>query len=230
MGISDVVDAFDGELLALFLLGTYLVAGVGTALSCDLRDMYERNELPPLAPWPWLFGPVWAFLYTASGVAAYLVRIEGGLWTSGSDGNLAALVLYCVLQVVLTTYTIPASRDLHVIAAIIVGVSLGLSIATLVLFSYFSWWPIVALSLLTAWIAFALYLQIGVAVLNRSVYKECTSDAEESMVRQDEDGDFVETKKTNSTLTYARTPSIGAETDDDSKDYSPMTRPARLFL
>jgi len=231
MAIWDVVDAFDGELLALFLFGTYLVAGIGTALSPSLREMYARNIQPRLAPDPRLFGVMWAILYTLCGIAAYVVRIEGGLWTSGAGGNLAALVLYSVLQVVLTTYTIPASRDLHVLAAIIVGISLGLSIATLVLFTYFSVFPIIALSLLTAWLVFALYLQIGVAVLNKTPYKESTSDSEEE-ARSDDDNDtpLAESKKSKSALTssYAVAMAASAAQADESKHYSPIPRPARI--
>jgi hypothetical protein len=93
-----VVNAFDGEVLALYLFGTYFVAGVGTALSPDLRLMYETSVRPCFAPPSWLFGVAWSVLYTLSGIAAYLVRIEGGPWTSGSgsSGNLAALILYSV--------------------------------------------------------------------------------------------------------------------------------------
>ena len=59
MGLSDIVDAFDGELLALFLFGTYLVAGLGSAVSPPLRVIYEQpTVMPCFAPPPWLFGLV----------------------------------------------------------------------------------------------------------------------------------------------------------------------------
>lgn len=181
MGLSDLVEAFDGELLALFLFGTYFVAGIGSALSPGLRQMYETSVRPGFAPppkaAPWVFGSVWAVLYTLSGIAAYLVRIQGGPWTSGSgsDGNLAALIVYSVLQVVLTTYTIFSSRRYHWIAVGIVFVSLGLAITTAILFGYHSTTAAYFIGALAAWVLLALVLQVSFAWLNhgRAPLKTC---------------------------------------------------------
>ena len=169
MGLSDIVDAFDGELLALFLFGTYLVAGLGSAVSPPLRVIYEQpTVMPCFAPPPWLFGLVWPVLYTLGGIAAYLVRIEGGLWTSGSDGNLLALVLYGVLQLVMTLYTIVGSRRQHWAGAAVIFIALGLAVTTAVLFAEHSTTACVFISLLAGWLLFALALQIGFAYLNRA--------------------------------------------------------------
>lgn len=170
MGLSDLVEAFDGELLALFLIGTYFVAGIGSALSPGLRQMYETSVRPGFAPppkvAPWFFGLAWTLLYTLSGIAAYLVRIEGGPWTSGSDGNLAALIFYSVLQVVLTTYTIFSSRRWHWFAAAIVAMSLVLAITTAALFAYNSTTAAFFMGVLAGWLLFALTLQVSFAWLN----------------------------------------------------------------
>jgi translocator protein len=172
MGIGDIVDAFDGELLALFLFGTYFVAGIGTALSPQIAPVYRTDKRPCCSPPYWLFGPVWAILYTLSGVAAYLVRIEGGAWTSGENGNLAALVVYSVLQLVLTTYIIFGARRYFIAASIVIFISLVLAITTVVLFAFLDTLAAVFMGALSGWITYALYLQVSVAYLNRSEAKK----------------------------------------------------------
>lgn len=174
MCVSDVVFAFDGEMLALYVLATYFVAAIGSALSPDLRIMYETSARPCFAPPARLFGIAWAILYTLSGIAAYLVRIEGGPWTSGSgsDGNLAALIVYGILQVVLSSYSIFSSRRWHWTAAVIVFAGLCLTIVTAILFGYHSVVGTVFIGILGAWILFALVLQIQFARLNPQMPKD----------------------------------------------------------
>jgi benzodiazapine receptor len=186
MCLSDLVNAFDGEVLALYLFGTYFVAGIGSALSPDLRLMYETSVRPCFAPPSWLFGVVWSVLYTLSGIAAYLVRIEGGPWTSGSgsSGNLAALILYSVLQVVLASYSIFSSRRWHWTAAAVVFAGLGLTLATAILFGFHSVVATVFIGVLGGWILFALVLQIQFARLNPQPSADESSDEEEGAESQ----------------------------------------------
>ena len=64
-------------------IGVSAAAGVvGGLASIDAATFYSRLELPPWAPPPWLFGPVWTLLYLLMGIAAWLVwrrRETGGV-------------------------------------------------------------------------------------------------------------------------------------------------------
>jgi benzodiazapine receptor len=82
--------------LVLSFALTYAAAALGGLASVRARDFYGQLDRPAWAPPGWLFGPVWAVLYTAMAVAAWLA------WRSGQAGGGArvAIALY-LLQLVL---------------------------------------------------------------------------------------------------------------------------------
>ncbi|PTB89833.1 sensory protein [Pseudidiomarina aestuarii] len=57
---------------------SYLVAFVGGIGSANAPVFYRELMLPDWAPAAWLFGPVWAALYTLMGIAAWLIWREYG--------------------------------------------------------------------------------------------------------------------------------------------------------
>lgn len=64
--------------LVLWLALVFVVATFGGLASRDAPSFYSELVRPDWAPPAWLFGPVWTVLYTAMGVAAWLVwRREG---------------------------------------------------------------------------------------------------------------------------------------------------------
>jgi tryptophan-rich sensory protein len=64
--------------LAGWLVITFVAAAIGGAASVDAGSFYTQLVLPKWAPPSWVFGPVWAVLYVAIGIAAWLVwRTDG---------------------------------------------------------------------------------------------------------------------------------------------------------
>ena len=166
MGLGDLVPAFKGELLVMFIAATFAIAGIGTRLSPSMRSMYKRIKLPRWAPPSWVYGFVWTVLFTLSGIAAYLVRtadVTGGPWV---DTNVRALVLYFVLQAVLALYTIVASRKWHWWGAIVVLASFILCIIVVVKFAEHTTTGAIFMGVVAAWLFFALVLQAVIASRN----------------------------------------------------------------
>lgn len=64
--------------LAGWLGITFVAATIGGAASARAADSYQSLQQPSWAPPSWLFGPVWAVLYTMMAVAAWLVWRQRG--------------------------------------------------------------------------------------------------------------------------------------------------------
>jgi benzodiazapine receptor len=88
-----------GELIGLivFLLGCFCVAGLGSlATRPEIPTWYQAIRKPAWTPPNWLFGPVWAALYAAQAVAAWMVWKRAG-W-AGSEGALWLFVSQLALN------------------------------------------------------------------------------------------------------------------------------------
>ncbi|MBL9150327.1 MAG: tryptophan-rich sensory protein [Phycisphaerae bacterium] len=59
--------------LLVFVVVTFVAAGLGGLGSADAPDVYSQLAKPAWAPPAWLFGPVWTVLYALMAVAAWLV-------------------------------------------------------------------------------------------------------------------------------------------------------------
>ncbi len=147
------------------LIVSILIAeGVGFLSSLFTRnqtDRYQELVQPPLAPPPWVFPVVWAVLYLLMGIAAYRIYM-----TDRSDRKLALWVYGAQL---LFNFFWPIF--------FFVGGWLGFSaiwlVALLILvLSTFGWFYLIdrpAAYLLIpyiVWLFFALYLNVGIWVLN----------------------------------------------------------------
>jgi tryptophan-rich sensory protein len=81
--------------LVAWLALCYVAAAVGALATLDAPAFYGALARPTWAPPPWLFGPVWTALYTAMGVAAWLV------WRTPANAGRAFALRLFVTQLVL---------------------------------------------------------------------------------------------------------------------------------
>ena len=75
-----------GLIFLAFLLATFATAALGgLATAPGVRDWYPSLNKPTWTPSPWLFGPVWTFLYLSIAVAGFMAWQKAGFigakWT-----------------------------------------------------------------------------------------------------------------------------------------------------
>jgi benzodiazapine receptor len=93
--------------LLVFLAASAVVAGLGgLATGRNVNGWYATADKAPWSPPDLVFGPVWAVLYTAMAVAAWLV------WRRRAEGSRAALTAYGV-QLVLNLLWTPVFFGLY---------------------------------------------------------------------------------------------------------------------
>lgn len=121
----------------------------------------ELSKDIKFAPPSWLFGVVWFILYTLMAIGAYIVRHDGGMYVSGV--NLASLVYFWILQLLLALWTIVFfGLEQRVLGMIIVFIDLVLSIVVGVLFLDVSVWAAVFMFIVAAWLLFAFFLSLAI--------------------------------------------------------------------
>lgn len=138
-----------------------VVTGGVSALLSGGMTLYDALERPPLSPPGWLFPVAWTVLYILMGVAA------GRIQVSGHRDSRKALTAYFI-QLAINFLWSPIFFGLGWIGAAAVWLSLlvvavaatlrrfsGISVAAGVLL-----WPYLL------WCLFALYLNIGLVILN----------------------------------------------------------------
>ena len=86
--------------LVAWLAATMVAATLGALASMNAAERYMALTLPPWAPPPWVFGPVWTVLYAMMGIAAWRVWLEHG-W----QGALGPLLLYLFQLVINALWT-----------------------------------------------------------------------------------------------------------------------------
>lgn len=140
-----------------------IVGGLSALITRDAMEDFMSLPQPPLSPPAWLFPVVWTILYTLMGIASYLI-LESG---ADSEAIVNAASAYW-FQLVLNFFwpLIFFNMQQFTIAAIWLGALLALVILTAVRFFHIrktAGWLLVPY---LVWLVFALYLNIGVAVLN----------------------------------------------------------------
>ncbi|HSW77891.1 MAG TPA: TspO/MBR family protein [Candidatus Chromulinivoraceae bacterium] len=142
-----------------------LSAGVIGSLATvsAIPTWYSHLEKPLLNPPNWVFGPVWTALYILMGVSLYLVWTAVGKKKAKQQAYLAFAVQ--LLLNVLWSVMFFGLRNLWGGALVIVLLFVALAV-TMILFRAFSRTAFWLLVPYIAWICFATYLNVSIAVLN----------------------------------------------------------------
>lgn len=137
-----------------------LTAGLATMNSMDTFKMLNK---PPLSPPAWLFPVAWTILYALMGIASYLVLSSGG---SGSDISSALLFYALQLAFNFAWSFLFFSFELYSFAFAWLIALWVLILITAIKFSKLS--DVAAYLMLPylAWVTFAAYLNLGIALLN----------------------------------------------------------------
>lgn len=137
------------------------VGGLSAFASGSFSEQYAVVNKPPLSPPGWVFPVVWTLLYLAMGYASYLVMTVGG--RDAKDAltvyyvQLALNFLWPILFFRFRLYTFAIFELILLIAAVTVMV---------IRFSHVDERAGYLTLPYLIWLCFALYLNIGVAVLN----------------------------------------------------------------
>jgi tryptophan-rich sensory protein len=153
----------------LGLIGWFVVSfaasAVGAVASTQAKSFYSQLVQPPLAPPPWLFGPVWTVLYAMMAIAAWLVWRSGGF-----RANRIALSLFLVqlaLNVLWSWFFFAWHRGALAFADIVL--LWVLIVATLI--SFWRVRPLAGILLIPylLWVSFASVLNYSVWQLNPQI-------------------------------------------------------------
>lgn len=145
------------------IIGSFAAGAIGSlATAPNIPTWYATLEKPLLNPPNWIFGPVWSVLYLLMGIALGLIILEA------SKRSKKRAYFWFGLQLALNTAWSLVFFGLHspwlgvaVIIALII--SIVMTIREFYQFNRYSAWLLVPY---LAWVCFATYLTIGIALLN----------------------------------------------------------------
>lgn len=151
------IAVFTGSIILSLAAG-----GIGSLATIpNIPSWYAGLDKPPLLPPNEVFGPMWTFLYILIGIALALVIIR-----KASDKKQA--YIWFSVQLALNTLWSVVFFGLHQpwIAAVIIVALIGSIIMTALKFRKIAPMTFWMLAPYLAWVCFATYLNIGVAILN----------------------------------------------------------------
>ncbi len=147
--------------LIIYVLITIGLGVVGALLAGDIGAVYAGLVKPPMAPPGVVFPIVWNILYALMGVSVYLLSLEKAPVVFELIKNyFFQLILNVLWQIVFWRV-----KAFYVAAALIVfllvlGIRWAIRVFRLNAVSSLLFWPYLL------WLCFALYLNIGIAILN----------------------------------------------------------------
>ena len=126
-------------------------------------EHFSKLEQPPLSPAGWLFPVVWTILFTLMGIASYLV-----VMSNATLEDKAKALKYYGLQLVFNFFwsILFFNFDLYYFSFVWILVLLALILVTMTLFYRIDKRTLFLLLPYALWVAFASYLNIGIAILN----------------------------------------------------------------
>ena len=139
-----------------------LLVGAATALiNKNGFDSYERLNQPPLSPPSWLFPIVWSILYILMGISSYLISQKG---TQFPKRAMTIYIIQLVMNFIwpILFFTFHA----YLLSFIWLAVLLAMVIVMAVIFCRINKTAGLLQIPYIIWSIFALYLNIGVYLLN----------------------------------------------------------------
>ena len=139
---------------AVGLLSSFVTGNIG--------NMYNSYTKPPLSPPGIVFPIAWVILYALMGIASYIVYEEGK-----GEKKKEALTFYAIQLPVNYIWPIIYFRfEAYWVAVVVILILLALVVITSFKFKEISNTAFYLMIPYVAWLIFATYLNIGVAVLN----------------------------------------------------------------
>lgn len=148
--------------LAVCIVVSLAAGAVGSLATVpNIPTWYESLEKPPLLPPNEVFGPVWSILYVMMGVALFLV------WIAPEARKTHAYAAFFVQLVLNTLWSfVFFAAHLPWLGFGVIMLLLGTIVWMLREFSQISKPAMWLLVPYLAWVLFATYLTVGVAILN----------------------------------------------------------------
>lgn len=138
-----------------------IVGGVASIITRSAMISFDSMVKPPLAPPAWLFPIAWTVLYVLMGIASFLI------YRSSDDSHYIGMVVY-VLQLIFNFVwsLLFFKLNAYTFAFVWLAMLLFMVIALIANTARYSKPAMIMLIPYAAWCGFALYLNIGIAVLN----------------------------------------------------------------
>lgn len=164
LSMAEMTQGRSALALVGFLVATFAVSGAAGALTApQIAHWYHSLRQPPLSPPVWVFAPVWTVLYALMAVAAWLA------WkTRISSCRSGGLRMWAVQLGVNFLWSLVFFR-MHAIRFAVLDLVILIVAIAFTMRPFFTIRPLAAwlLAPYLAWSCFALYLNVGVALLNR---------------------------------------------------------------
>lgn len=151
-----------GRLITALVIPLAL-GGLSAFLTRDGMAAYGALYKPPLSPAAWVFPVVWVLLYLLMGLASYLIAVA-----SVSEGRRERALSFYAVQLAANFFwpVIFFGMYAWTMAFFWLLLLLGLVLITLLLFWHIKETAGKLLLPYLLWLFFALYLNLGVAILN----------------------------------------------------------------
>ena len=149
--------------LLIFLAIPLVVGGVSALLTMGSMEYFELLEKPPLSPPGWLFPIVWTLLYTLMGIASYLI-VESGVEPPEKINALKVYFLQLAFNFLWSIFFF--NLELYGFSFIWLLTLLFLIILTTARFWHIDKRAGILMLPYIAWVIFAGYLNLGIALLN----------------------------------------------------------------
>jgi len=152
--------------LIVSIVVSFAAGGIGTLFTFKtIPTWYQGLEKPPYTPPDWVFGPVWTTLYILMGISVFLV------WKNGLaiHGAMLAFALFWIQLVINASWSIiffgMKSKGGGLITIIVLWFFI---LATIITSFQVSNWAGALLIPYLVWVSIALYLNLGIWMLNKS--------------------------------------------------------------